>query len=65
VFPDTEAKERVFIREKNGGDVLYAQEGQWSSAKIHAEKARELGFTGLAAQLLQEIRQLEATNPSP
>jgi hypothetical protein len=37
--------------------LLYATEEQWASAKRHAEKARDLGFTGVAAELLADIQR--------
>lgn len=36
--------------------LLYSTEAEWTQAKIHAEKARDLGFTGFAAGLLDEIQ---------
>lgn len=37
--------------------LLYSQEEQWRQAAEHALKARELGFAGLADELLTEIRR--------
>lgn len=37
--------------------LLYSMEEQWVEAKKHAQKAKELGFTGFAAELLDEIQQ--------
>lgn len=37
--------------------LLYSTEEQWTKAKRHAEKARDLKFTGFAAEVLDEIQR--------
>jgi tetratricopeptide (TPR) repeat protein len=37
--------------------ILYCKSEQWSLAKEHAQKAKELGFSGIAADLLNDIEQ--------
>ncbi len=36
--------------------LLCSKEEQWAQAKSHAKKAQDLGFTGFAAELLDEIQ---------
>lgn len=37
--------------------LLYATEQQWAQAKQYAHKAKDMGFTGFAAELLDEIQR--------
>ena len=45
--------------------LLYSIEQQWTQAKKHAQKAKELGFTGFADEILDEIQQHIGSDSTP